>query len=426
MKTQMNRYPRILIVGTTPYNPSESSRALDTYFHNWPKENLHMIFSNSNKPIKGHCESLFQITDYDVFQVFLKKQKSAGRIFDYDDLENESAPLEEQQKLLKYKKKNTFRFYARKALWSKNRWLSEELINWVDEFKPEAIYICFSDDYFILNISYYLAKKYSIPVICQIGDDYYFKKNKNLFIKPYLHSYKKLFKKIMSLGGFGVYISDKLADKYNSHFSLHGYPFYLSSDIKWSQVKSRFEFNYFGKINLGRDQTLAMLGDALNKIDNSFVVNVYSKDVSSKVIKLLLKHHCFFKDTLPYNDVMSIMNSGSFNIIASGFRKKDVEATRYSLSTKVSDSLASSGPLIAIGPNGDGAIDFLKPKNCAILIGNKRIDIDCLREKIFDKKYLSTLIENAHNIFSSMFLVDNNRLRFEENCRKITELAKNE
>ena len=47
-------HPRVLIVGTVPYNTKSTSRAFDAYFHYWEKENIAQIFSNTKKPCKGH------------------------------------------------------------------------------------------------------------------------------------------------------------------------------------------------------------------------------------------------------------------------------------------------------------------------------------------------------------------------------------
>ena len=40
-------HPRVLIVGTVPYNRKSTSRAFDAYFHYWEKENIAQIFSNT-------------------------------------------------------------------------------------------------------------------------------------------------------------------------------------------------------------------------------------------------------------------------------------------------------------------------------------------------------------------------------------------
>lgn len=413
----MTRYPRVLIVGTVPYNPEESSRALDTYFHNWPKENLRMIFSNTNIPMKGHCGSLFQITDHDVLKVFRRKSAECGRIFNYESLIG--SQIKKEDPLKKYKKKTCLRFYARKMLWNKKRWLTQKLIDWVDEFKPEAIYICFSDDYFILDIAEYFIGKYNIPVIAQIGDDYFFKKYP-LIMKPYLRKYKKLFLKIMNYSGFGVYISQKLADKYNSFFKLQGYPFYLSSNVKTGEKDINYAFNYIGKIGAGRDKSLMLLGDVLNKINPEFVVTIYSQDkVSNKIRKAFTRHNCIFKGPIKYDDALKMMQLGSFNIVASGFSKKNINDTRYSLSTKVADSLASPGPIIVVGDDGDGAVDFFKDKNCSIFINSKKPNLKEISAQFLDKKLLYKKIEEAHKLFNELFITSENRMKFETLCRKI-------
>ena len=81
--------PRVLIVGTVPYNTKSTSRAFDAYFHYWEKENIAQIFSNTKKPCKGHCETLFQITDHRVLQRWMGKEVDTGVIYHYDELETE-------------------------------------------------------------------------------------------------------------------------------------------------------------------------------------------------------------------------------------------------------------------------------------------------------------------------------------------------
>lgn len=82
-------HPRVLIVGTVPYNTKSTSRAFDAYFHYWEKENLAQIFSNTKKPCKGHCETLFQVTDHRVLQRWMGKKVDTGVIYHYDELDTE-------------------------------------------------------------------------------------------------------------------------------------------------------------------------------------------------------------------------------------------------------------------------------------------------------------------------------------------------
>ena len=65
--------PRVLIVGTVPYNKMSTSRALKSYFNNWEKENLAQVFSHAKKPTKGQCSKFFQITDQRILKRWFNK-----------------------------------------------------------------------------------------------------------------------------------------------------------------------------------------------------------------------------------------------------------------------------------------------------------------------------------------------------------------
>lgn len=420
--TNNGELPRVLIIGTLPYNPNESSRALDSYFHNWPNSKLRMIYSNSNQPYNCFCESHFRITDIELLRKLFNKNKKIGTIFDSRNIaQNANDEISiDSKKISKFKKKSTFRYYARKTLWNNKRWWSIELENWIEQFNPQIVYICFSDDYFILDISYFISAKYNIPIIAQIGDDYFFKKY-NFLMTPYIKKYKELFSKVMETDGFGLYISDKISDKYNASFLKKGFPFYLSSEIKEHSKPIIYEFNYFGKINLGRDNSLCLLGDALKAINKNYYISIYTGTISKKELRKLKKHNCIYKGSVGYDNVKEIMNSGTFNIIASGFSKQNLEDSRYSLSTKVADSLISAGPIIAIGPDGDGAIDYLKERNCAIILNNQNIDVDDLAKALLDSQYLANISKTATNVYNKEHNIENNRQYFEQECIKLTK-----
>ena len=417
---EQNKFPRILIVASVTYRKDNQSRAADTYFHNWPKNHLRQIFSSTEKPLKGHCSSFYQITDLDLFKSIFHKNDSIGNIINDDETseyqdKNDSKP----SKIAFLKKKTFLRYYLRKMLWSKKRWLTKKLEQWVDDFKPEILYCGASDDYYIMDISLYFSKKYNIPIVITIGDDYYFLKT-SFLLKPYISAYRKKFDEIMNTDGFGVYISDKIANKYNSYFRKQGFPVYLSSSITETNNKIiKYEFNYFGNVELGRYKPLACLANALNMINKSFILNVYCNYPGKMIVSFLKRNHCIVHSPISYDRVVQIMNSGSFNIVASSFSKRDIEKTRYSLSTKVADCLISSGPIIAIGPIGDGAIDYLKKRDCAIVLDHKKIDISKLKEDIYNKDYILRNIRKSKQVYKEEHNLERNRAAFEEACEQL-------
>ena len=83
-------HPRLLIVGTTPYSTKDQSRSFDAFFHYWEKENIAQIFCKPQSPVKGHCGTLFQITDDRMLQRWKGKRIKTGKVYNYDELPDSS------------------------------------------------------------------------------------------------------------------------------------------------------------------------------------------------------------------------------------------------------------------------------------------------------------------------------------------------
>jgi glycosyltransferase involved in cell wall biosynthesis len=377
-----NKHPRVLIVGTIPYNPNTSSRAFDAYFHGWEKENLRQIFSNTKTPIKGHCESLFQITDLMLLKRYLHRTKDVGVIYNYDELPEEwidAGNLEVGSKFTEklYKlgsKESSFKHLARKILWKKKLWNTEKLRNWLDEFMPECVFLAFSDDFFILEIAMFVADRYGIPIMCCIGDDYYFndKKSISLLYHIYRKKYKACVDRIFSHKSSAIYISDKIRDKYNKAFGIKGDTVYLASNIERHEFRpidvDNLKISYCGNIRLGRNSSLVDIGNALQQINPTYKVDVYSAEKNEKFIKVLRKCPGIrYHGIVPYSEVMRITSESDISIIVEGFAPEDVTITKYSLSTKVADAISSGCQILSYGSEECGVIGYMISVGCSVV-----------------------------------------------------------
>ena len=376
---------RILIVGTIPYNKNTSSRAFDAYFHNWEKENIRQIFSNTKTPVKGHCGSLYQITDQRLLKRILHRVDEVGVVYNDADLPTDwtDNSLEVNNKfidfLYKFGSKDTpFKYLARKLLWKRKYWDTQKLRDWLDEFKPECVFLAFSDDFFIPEIALYVANRYNIPIMSCIGDDYYFNEKKSLTPLYHLYrgKYKRLIKEVFSHHGSAIYIGDKIRDKYNKEFDLSGETVYLTSDIERHPFKpiniENPRITYCGNIRLGRNTSLVDIGEALQQINPSYKLDVYSAEKNKEFIEPLTNcNGVRYHGAVPYRDVMKIMNESDVLIIVEGFTEEQVNITRYSLSTKAADSMATGGQILAYGSMHCGVIEYMNSTDCSVVCTNK-------------------------------------------------------
>lgn len=381
----MAGHHRVLIVGTIPYNKNTSSRAFDAYFHNWEKENIRQIFSNTKTPVKGHCGSLYQITDQRLLKRRLKKIDEAGVIFEYKDLPEDwiDNDLEVGSSFVSYlykigSKDTPLKYLLRKFVWNKKYWDTKKLENWLDEFQPECVFLAFSDDFFIPEIALFVAERYNIPIMSCIGDDYYF--NDKLSISPFYHiyrtRYKALITKVFAHKGSAIYIGDKIRDKYNSEFGLNGETVYLTSDIERHSFREinreHPRITYCGNIRLGRNESLADIGEVLVKIDPSYRLEVYSAEKNKEFISVLRgRPGIDYRGAVPYKEVMQVMADSDIVVIVEGFSPKDVQITRYSLSTKAADAMATGGQILVYGSMDCGVIEYMASTECAVVCDKK-------------------------------------------------------
>ncbi len=402
-------HPRLLIVGTVPYNTKSTSRAFDAYFHNWERENIAQIFSNTKKPCKGHCGTLYQITDYRLMQRWMWKKIETGVIYQYDELPNAWADtnLELESNLAesayKYGRKHTpFTHLMRGILWRKRFWCTDQLNRWLDNFNPQCVFLAFSDDYFIPRIAMYVAKRYNIPIVSCIGDDYYFnsKKTFNPLYHIYKQTYRKLIDKVLAWPGSAIYISDKIKEKYNSEFGLNGETVYLASTIHrkpFKRINSDCPvITYFGNIRMGRNKSINDIGNALAAINSEYSIEVYSNEQDETYFNIFNNNpNIVFKGSVSYGDVQKRMTESDITLIVEGFAKEDINLSRYSLSTKAADALASGVSIISYGPSESGIIDYMKSTGASIVCTEKDKLMDNIKMLISDQELQKKLYAQA-------------------------------
>lgn len=428
--------PRVLIVGTVPYNKKSTSRAFESYFCNWEKENLAQIFSNTKHPAKGHCGTLFQITDQRLVKRRFNRLLDTGVIFYDKDLQDEWADnsLEVNSSIFSKlyswgTKKKPIVYLIRRYVWNKKYWCTKKLNSWLEKFNPECVFLSFSDDFFISQIALYVAERFNIPIVSSIGDDYFF--NIKFSISPFYFIYKlqyrKLIRKVFQHRGSAIYIGDKIKDKYNQYFGLDGETVYLTSSI---QRREFMEINnecpvvsYFGNIRLGRNHSLNDIGYALGKIKSNYILDIYSNECDSKYYKMLVENkNIRFHGSIPYSEVQKRTVQSDIVVVVEGFKKKDVDITRYSLSTKVADCLASGANILAYGSIECGAIEYAASTGCIETCSEREKLVKVIRHLIQDAKYQKQNYEKAILITEKNHRLDNSTEIFENVVKRSIDL----
>lgn len=420
--------PKILIVGTVPFNSKSTSRAFESYFSKWERDRVAQIFSNTKTPTKGHCETLFQITDQRLVHKRFNRELEVGKIYDYKYLPNEweDTNLEVDSKIFSKmymwgSKKRPLVYLIRQEVWKKKYWRSDKLDKWLDDFKPDCVFLSFSDDFFIPEIALYVANRHNIPIISSVGDDYYFNEKKSLspFYYIYKSRYKKLIKDVFNQEGSAIYIGDKIKNMYNNHFGLDGETVYLSSSIERKEFeiidKNNPQISYFGNIRLGRANSLYEIGTALGKINSNYILNVYSNEMESKYYEKIAGHpNIRFHGSISYREVQEKTLNSDIVVIVEGFAKQDIDTTRFSLSTKAADSLASGANILVYGSIESGVIEYMKnTKASAVCTSNEQL-IASIKHLINNSSFQKENYKNAISVTETNHSLEKSTEIFEE------------
>lgn len=431
---------KILIVGTVPYNEKTTSRAFASYFSGMKKECLAQVFSNTKAPIKGHCGTLYQITDQRMLQRHFNRNIVTGHIFQYQELEDvwENDDLEVGSSVVSKlyglgKNKNSIIYLLRKFIWEKKYWCTSMFEEWLDAFNPDCVFLSFSDDFFILQIALFVAERFNIPIVSSIGDDYYF--NYKRTIIPFYHIYKltyrALVRKVFSHGGSAIYIGDKIRDKYNGEFGLNGETVYLTSTIKRRMFKQINQndpiVSYFGNIRLGRADSLIEIANALCNINKNYKLHIYSNEQDAAYYqKLMSVKNIVFHGSISYEQVQKETMNSDMLIVVEGFRKNDIDITRYSLSTKVADALASGVAVLAYGSSECGAIEYAKSTGCIATCTRKDELEPMLTRLLGDIDFQKRIYQDAIRVTNENHLLQKSTDVFRNVVNKACEDYRNE
>lgn len=430
LSKETTKNKRVLIVGTLPYRKDAPTRAFESYFSGWERDAIAQVFSNEAAPVKGHCGTLFQITDRMLLKKWFGEKRDIGTQYYYDSLSAEGT--NHKNEALNRKPKGIVDFLsklgakhtpsthlARGVLWKRSFWANEKFCNWLDEFKPECVFLSFSDDFFILNIAQFVSRRFDIPIVTEIGDDYIFNDRKSL--SPAYHLYRKMYKsKVHSLfekNRYIAYISDKMEKQYNEYFRAFGKTVYLTSEIARRPFRQidmkRPRIRYFGNVLLDRYQSIVDIANALKGINESYTIDVYGGNLSEDIRKAFdACENIVYHNPVPYSEVMRLTEESDILLLVEAFSKFNIQSTKYSLSTKVADSLKSGVNLFAYGSEECGLIDYMQRYDACVTCTSQS-ELKSMLEKLIEdvslqRRFYSRseqLTEEHHSIASSVKIV---------------------
>lgn len=136
--------------------------------------------------------------------------------------------------------------------------------------------------------------------------------------------------------------------------------------------KEIINFVYTGNVTVGRWETLAIIGDAINELNKSRIratLEIYSANKITHEMnnRLNSSDEVKFMGPIDSNKVKEIQRISDVVIHVESFRLKYKLQTRLSFSTKLVDYFQNSKCIFAVGWNKSNSIEYLINEDAAIV-----------------------------------------------------------
>lgn len=391
-----NKFPKVLLVSHNVLSKTSSmGKTLYNMFSDWPKESIAQLYFHSEVPTTRLCEKYFRITDFEVLKS-LYKRIEIGTIFEKNqidtELENSRIDKDVQANIYQFgRKRRPYMYLGRNIIWNFNTWNNSKLDKWIDRFNPDIIFFASGDYVFSNKIAMCIAKKRNIPIITYICDDFYLNKEQSLSPLYYIkqNQFKKSFNKLMKTTSNCIYICDKMNKDYTSEFNNSGITLMTTSSLNKQDITTNSDINisYVGGLGLDRWKPLVEIGIKLKSNFNKNI-DVYSYETRENILKHLNESNGIrFHGGIGSDKVESVINNSDILIHVENDDKYNNKRIKYSISTKIADSLASGKCIFAYGPKDVASIEYLKENEAACVVTNKN-DLELSLRKILDSQEL--------------------------------------
>lgn len=354
----------------------------------WKNDRFFHIFARKNIPDNHMNIVYYNLSAIDIIRgVVLGKEKA--QIFTSNDIGKTAKSdaiaeaNKEQKRITELHSKKIDVFYAvHEMIWRSRVWVDKQFRQFIQNTSPDIFFAFATSPYILWPLIQYLKKHTQCKIILLVADDTYGSYDNYAF---YRRGYHKRELKNCIMAADKLYgISDEMSELYQQRFGKPVTTLYKGCDLSEEPkhyLNNPLKFVYAGNLFWGRDDVLAELASALETINTDSVkarLEIYTGATITPDLekKLNRGENSRIIGSRSYDEIKQIMHNADVVLHVESFDPKQVEVTKYSLSTKIIDCLQSGTQVLGIGPSGLASIEYLKKVDGAVVV-------DC-KEKITD------------------------------------------
>lgn len=368
---------RVLIVSNSPWRSDTSfGNSFTNIFEGIPDLEIAHIYCKFGRPQTNVASRFFQITEKSIIKSILKHTPSGREVFQEAEETPDERRDEETFNRIK-RHKNIPMYWARAMIWKTGKWKSQALIDFLDDFKPELLFIPIYYSHYLHDINRFVLKRYNIPAVGYVSDDVYTLKQFSLSPFYWIDRFilRPKIKKVFSWCKKVYVISETQRREYSkifdnefevltkcASFSDENKPAFKAPQMPLKMI-------YAGNVSKGRGKILCSLAQSVreqNEKENSFILDIYTATpLADKVKDSLNGGGVTLHPPVSYEEICKIQAAADILVHAEAFDLKERLCVHQSFSTKIVDYIASNRCILAIGSNTCASIQYFIENDCA-------------------------------------------------------------
>lgn len=398
---------KVLIVSQPVLSSTNNmGKTLMGYFKGFPSGNIAQLFLRQGTPENAEvCERYYRFSDADAMKSIWNRSVR-GTSFDKRTVQSaEKAAFDKGQTDGAYKMgaaHKAWMLLARDAVWKCSHWKNEKLLGWLKQIDPDVVFLAPGDGAFAYRVADEIAQYLHRPLVMVCMDDFFIhNRNQGEFLGNIRQRhFMKAVRKTMQDCAAVFTICDGMNKAYSALFQKSCFTLHTSADKrKLTLDPAASHLSYIGNLSCGRYQSLLEMGKALSEIKRDGfpkVIDVYSGSQEARFIEPLKNARGIcFHGAVSAEQVPQIMSSSLMVIHTESFDPAMMELVRFSVSTKIAESLMYGPCLLAYGPEGIASIDYLKENDAAYVITQPDRLAEGLTEILSNGKLREHIMGNA-------------------------------
>ena len=342
-------------------------------------ENLAQVYFHQEIPTRACCLRYFRITDSDVLRsVFTRRARF--RIFSSCDIDESASQSRTDTgnlaKVYQFSRRRTpMIYFLRDTMWRLGKWKTRALKDWARAFAPDVIFFAAGDYAFSYRVALYLSGLLRVPITMWCADDYFIapQQSRSLLRRLHCRRLRKLAQRVTERSKSVITISDAMQRDYAQLFGFPVQTIRISSDANPAALPraQREGISYVGNLGIDRITPLIELGRALKaaQLPGFETIRVYSGERNPATLAQITEENGLtFCGRLTEQGVERVLGASKFLILVESFDRSAIRRTKYSLSTKVAESLRSGACIIAYGPDEIASIEYLAQHRAACVL----------------------------------------------------------